>query len=117
MFNSDTDLLFPPRAIPALRDLRGPAWKSLVERVMQTEGRHPDRLAFVLMMVRLSACASCQADSFRAMRGCTQCAAQTVRRFRGSDKELLALFDEALGEVEAQLRTIVQERGLNEQKS
>ena len=32
------------------------------------------------------------------MRGCTACARQTLRRFKGSDDELLALYEKALAE-------------------
>jgi hypothetical protein len=99
MYNIDTDLLFPPRVIPTLRSLRGPAWKELIDRVVEQEPTDIDRLAFVLLMIRLGGCISCHADSFRALRGCTHCAHQTIRRFRGSDQELLALFAEAQAEV------------------
>jgi len=103
MFNSDTDLLFPPRVIPSLHDLRGEAWQELVERAAQAEPTDIDRLAFVLLMIRLGGCTSCHADSFRALRGCTECASQTIRRFRGSDQELLTLFSKARQEVEVYL--------------
>jgi hypothetical protein len=100
MYNPDTDLLFPPRLIPQLRDLRGHAWRDLVDMVSQQNGAALERVAFVLLMARLHGCATCQADSFRAIQGCTQCSLQTVRRFRGSDDELLRLFGEAKEEVE-----------------
>ena len=100
MYNTDTDLLFPPRAISALRDLRGEPWQGLVDRVLALEPSAIDRLAFVLMMVRMGGCSSCQSDSFRAMRGCTQCSIQTVRRVSGDDQELLALFEDARDEIE-----------------
>ena len=103
MYNFDTDLLFPPRVIPSLRALRGSAWSKLVDQVMDKEPTDLDRLAFVLMLVRLGGCVSCHADSFRALRGCTLCAHQTVRRFRGSDQELLDLFAEAHMEIERYL--------------
>lgn len=99
MFNSDTDPLFPLRAIPYLRDLRGDAWRNLVDRVLSEEARNYESLAFVLMMVRLGSCTSCQADSYRAMRGCSQCAVQTIRRYRGGDDELIEQYEEALCEV------------------
>jgi len=99
MFNSDTDLLFPPRVIPTLRDLRGKAWRELVDRVVYLEPVHIERLAFVLLMIKLGGCTTCQADSFRALRGCTQCAYQTIRRYRGSDDELLHSFDEAKKQI------------------
>jgi hypothetical protein len=108
MYNIDTDLLFPPRVIPALRSLRGPAWRELIDRVMEQEPAGLDRLAFVLLMIRLGGCISCHADSFRALRGCTHCAYQTIRRYRGSDQELLELFAEAKAEVSRYLEKPVE---------
>lgn len=103
MYNSDTDLLFPPRVIPTLRNLRGESWRNLIDHVLNLEPTDLDRLAFILLMIRLGGCTSCQADSFRALRGCTQCAYQTVRRFRGSDEELLEMFADASREIERYL--------------
>ncbi len=100
MFNSDTELLFPPRVIPSLRDLRSEAWKNLVEDSLQQLSDSLERLAFVLLMVRLSGCTTCHADSFRAMRGCTQCAIQTVRRYRGNDQELMGMYTLARQDIE-----------------
>ncbi|MDR3577344.1 MAG: hypothetical protein P4L50_26075 [Anaerolineaceae bacterium] len=100
MYNSDTELLFPVRLIPGLGALRGETWKNLVDGL---SGADPDplgQLGFVLMMVRLNGCVACNADSYRAMRGCTQCARQTIRRFRGNDAELLEQFEQARLEVE-----------------
>ena len=103
MYNSDTDLLFPPRLIPSLRSLRGPDWQALVDRVMPLDQDDVERMSFVLMMIRLSSCTSCHADSFRALRGCTLCANQSVRRFHGSDDDLLQLYREAREEIEGYL--------------
>jgi len=100
MYNADTELLFPPRVIPALETQRGDGWKKLVNRVSKAEEGSLDRLAFILLMVRLNGCASCSSDSFRAMQGCTACARQTVKRFRGTDKEMVALFESAKPEIE-----------------
>src|SRR5437870_1548870 len=33
MYQTDTEMLFPTRVIPALKQLRGPDWKQLVEKV------------------------------------------------------------------------------------
>lgn len=104
MYNADTELLFPSRVISSLRSLRGEAWRELVDRVNDLPQDSLDHLAFVYMMVRLGGCISCNADSFRAMRGCTQCARQTIRRFRGTDQELIAQYQQARQEVEAQLQ-------------
>ena len=60
----------------------------------------PEHLSFVLMMVKINGCTTCNADSFRAMRGCTQCAVLNIRRYRGSDKELLKQYSKAQKEVE-----------------
>lgn len=100
MFNFDTELLFPPRVIPSLRDLRNESWKNLVDASLQQPPDGLDRLAFVLLMVRLAGCTTCHADTFRAMRGCTQCAIQTVRRYRGNDKELQGMFNLARQDIE-----------------
>jgi len=55
--------------------------------------------AFGLMMIRLDGCLTCHADSYRAMRGCTTCAQQTIARFKGSDEELLQRFEWARRDV------------------
>lgn len=99
MYNSDTELLFPSRVIPELRDLRNKPWRELVDRVADKAPDDLDHLAFVLMMVEVDGCTSCNADSFRAMRGCTQCAFQNVRRFRGPDRELVKMFTNARREL------------------
>ncbi len=103
MYNQDTEVLFPLRVIPILASLHGEGWRQLVERVRSENSLPAERHAFVLMMVRMCGCAACNADSFRAMRGCTQCARQTVRRNRGGDRELLELYQQARREVEAYL--------------
>jgi hypothetical protein len=66
---------------------------------MGLEPTNPDRIAFVLMMVRIGGCASCQSDSFRAMRGCILCSSTTVKRYKGSDQTLIDLYNEAEKDV------------------
>ncbi len=95
----ETEMIFPPRVIPKLRDLRGKEWQKLVDRVSTLPEMHPDKLAFMLMMIRLDGCLRCDADSYRAMRGCELCARQAVRRFKGSDKDLLKQFESAQKDV------------------
>ena len=97
------EILFPPYAIPYLKDLRGPKWQQLIEHVLRLKEDHPEALAFSWMMMRLDGCRTCEVDSFKAMQGCVACAVLTVRRFKGSDAELLKLYDEALKEVQAYL--------------
>jgi hypothetical protein len=98
-------LLFPADTIPHLRQTRGETWKALVDRVTGLPEDHPEFLAFVLLMIRLDGCMACETDSYRAMRGCTPCARQTLRRFKGSDADLLGRYREALEDVQAHLET------------
>ncbi len=100
MENNEIDVLFPPRIIPQLMDLRGDVWRELVNEVLRLEPAAPQRLAFVIMMVRLGNCPSCHSDTYRAMRGCLACATQTVKRFRGSDTDFVRLYQDALLEIE-----------------
>lgn len=104
MYQSDTEMLFPSRVIPTLKNLRGAAWQNLVERVSQQEDGEAGTLAFGLMMIRLNSCLSCHADSYRAMRGCTACAQLSVARFREDDEVLLKLYKKAEKDVEAYLQ-------------
>lgn len=96
---TNNELMFPNYVIPMLRDMRGAAWRNLIDRVADLSSRDPEKLAFVLMMMRLNGCLDCETDSYRAMRGCALCSAQTLRRFKGSDDELLAAYDEALADM------------------
>lgn len=100
MYNSDTELLFPIRVINNLESLRGAQWQQMVNTVKEPE----EQIAFVLMMVRMSGCMACNADSFRAMRGCTACARQNIKRFKGSDQDLTELFQQSLRETQVYLQ-------------
>jgi hypothetical protein len=104
MYNSDTEVLFPSRVIPLLRSLHGDEWRRLIDYIHSAESSSAERYAFVLMMVRICGCVGCNADSFRAMRGCTQCARQTVRRLRGSDREIIDQYRQVQREIEAYLQ-------------
>ena len=96
-----TEILFPPRLIPQLRDAGGPEFRKLVDRVGSLDEAHPESLAFTLMIIRLDGCLECETDSFRAMRGCLACALQNLRRHRADERELLKLYKSALKEVQA----------------
>ncbi len=103
LYQDDTDMLFPVRVIPSLGNLRGDGWQHLVAHVRAQPETAPDVLAFGLMMIRLNACLSCTADSYRAMQGCTHCALHTVRRFKGADHDLVMRWQDARREVLAYL--------------
>ncbi|GAB4468009.1 MAG: hypothetical protein Kow00124_01690 [Anaerolineae bacterium] len=98
---TNNELLFPDYVIPLLRDMRGEGWRELVDSVVNLPAGAPEKLAFVLMMVRLNGCLECETDSYRAMRGCAMCATQTLRRYKGADSELLEAYHKALEDVRA----------------
>lgn len=106
---ADNELLFPPHVIPVLANSRGADWKALVERVVELPQDHPESLAFSLMMIRLDGCMACETDSYRAMRGCSACALQTLRRHKASDADLLRRYDKALGDVHGHLETLTEQ--------
>jgi hypothetical protein len=104
MYNPDTELVYPLRVTPVLGTMRGNDWQLLIGRISSTQADLVDQYAFVLLMVKLSGCLACNADSFRAMRGCTQCARQTIRRYRGNDKDLIEIFNLSRREVETYIQ-------------
>jgi hypothetical protein len=99
MVNDETEILFPSRLIPSMRTLRGGDWSRLIDQMEGTDPASQVHLAFVLLMIKLCGCVNCTADSFRGMRGCSQCSKQTIKRFRGDDEELIRLYHEAELEV------------------
>lgn len=98
-YHNDTEILFPMRIAPQLRDLRGGPWRQLVTDAIQAPEDSPEQLAFSLLLIRLDGCLTCHTDCYRAMRGCTVCAVTAVRRFRGKDEELVQMYHSALREV------------------
>ncbi len=96
---TDNALLFPHHIISSLKNARGPEWETLVRRIENLPECHEESLAFMLLMVRLNGCLSCETDSYRAMRGCTACTLQTLRRYKGTDADLLDAFADALSTV------------------
>ncbi|HLV43786.1 MAG TPA: hypothetical protein VKY39_02440 [Aggregatilineales bacterium] len=99
LYQNDAEIIFPARVIPLLRNLRGRQWQQLVDRVAGSQPGSLERQAFTLMMVRLDGCLTCHADSYRAMRGCTLCAQQTIVRYKGSDEDLAAAYERAVNDV------------------
>lgn len=98
------ELLFPAHLISSLRDLREEEWQELVDRVSVLPETDPDSLAFVLMMIQLDGCMKCNSNNFKFLRGCFLCATQTIQSFKGSDKQLLKLFEKARIQIDKELK-------------
>jgi len=101
----DSEILFPSRCIPHLRGLRGQKWAKLIDRIAALPDGHEDVLGFSMMMINLSSCLTCDLDSYRASLGCCTCARRTITGFKGSDEDLIDLFEEARKEVRAYLKS------------
>jgi len=86
-------LLFTPQLIASLRDVRGEEWAQLVDQLSTLPETHLDALAFSMMIIQLNGCVTCEMDSYRAQRGCAACARHTIITYKGSDKQLLNLFE------------------------
>ncbi len=95
----DSEILFPPRCIAQLRDLRGTSWQNLVDKVTRLPHHHAEVLAFGLLLIRLGSCLTCDLDSYRASLGCCTCARRTISGYKGSDEDLLAQYQKMLDEV------------------
>jgi hypothetical protein len=99
----ESEILFPSRCIPQLQNLRESEWANLVDHITHLPDGHEDVLGFSLMMIRLGSCLTCDLDSYRASLGCCTCARRSVAGFKGSDRELIQLFEEAREEVRGYL--------------
>ena len=102
--HTKAELLFPAHLIPSLRELRGEEWKGLVDRVASLPETHPDSLAFVLMMIELDGCIIGNSNNYKILRGCYLCATQTIQSYKGSDNDLLELYNRAKTELSSHLQ-------------
>lgn len=102
--HAKAELLFPAHLIPSLRDLRGEEWRDLVDRVAALPETHPDSLAFVLLMIELDGCLKCNSNNYKFLRGCYLCATQTIQSYKGTDSELLEMYQRARKELSANLQ-------------
>lgn len=103
---TQNEILFPHYAIESLRDTRGPQWRAFVDHIVSLPETNEAPLAFMLLMIRLNNCLECETDSYRAMRGCGPCSAQTIRRFKGNDADLIQLYEKALEDVRGQIMVV-----------
>jgi hypothetical protein len=104
MYNPDTDLLFPPRILPALADLLDTAWEELINCVIVAGPGSLEQVAFILMMARMNNCVTCNSNSYRAINGCTICTKQSLKHFSDTDETLNEMFHTTREEVKQYLR-------------
>jgi len=109
MLNPDTELVFPIRVLPHLKHLRSEIWESITEKVIERPNDLSNQMAFTLMMTKIAGCLTCDSDSFRAIRGCTLCTQQALKRYRGSDKELEILLNKSQEKVKKYLEKRIEE--------
>ncbi len=100
----DTELFFPLRLAHRLKEARSDEWKKLINQISRIDGCNLNSLSFQLVMVRLAGCANCDSDSYRAMRGCEFCAKQTLKRYKGTDSDLMNLFQNTKEEIKEYLQ-------------
>ena len=98
---TDNEILFPHYAIPSLRNTRGSAWKRFIDGLTGKAETSAEVIALMSVMIELNGCLACETDSYRAMRGCSPCAQQVLRRFKGTDEELIAMYEAALSKFHA----------------
>jgi hypothetical protein len=101
--HTKAELLFRAHLIASLRELRGEGWRALVDRVAALPETHPDSLAFVLMMIELDGCLRCNSNNYKFLRGCYLCATQMVQSYKGTDGDLIELYNKARSELTLQL--------------
>ncbi len=75
----------------------------LVAKMSDPKTAIVEKIAFTALVTKLAGCAGCNADSFRAMRGCTQCSRQVLKRHKATDQDLLSVYTECLKEVQSYL--------------
>jgi hypothetical protein len=100
----DTELFFPLRLVHCLKDSRAYEWKKLINQISKIDGCNINSLSFQLLMVRLAGCANCDSDSYRAMRGCEFCAKQTLKRYKGTDTDLVNVYYRTKEEIKEYLQ-------------
>jgi hypothetical protein len=98
MLNPDTELIFPIRILPKLINLRGEIWEKNITEVLETNDL-VSQVGMIVLMIKVAGCITCNADSYRAIRGCTLCSQQAIKRYKGTDKELSQIFRKSCTKV------------------
>ncbi len=103
---NDTEYIFPASLASQLSDIREEKWKQLIQTITGNGVSDVDQISLIYLIARISGCSTCNSDAFRAMKGCLVCAKNAIKRFRGTDAELVAQFEQARNEVTEYLSTV-----------
>jgi hypothetical protein len=115
MLNPDTELVFPIRILPLLKDLRGEIWKQIITEVLESNNL-VSQVGITILMIKVAGCTTCNADSYRAIRGCTLCSQQAIKRYKVPDKELNQFFRKSCNKVKIFLEKREREASLTPYK-
>ena len=96
-----TFTLFPTFALPKLGRMRGRRWSRLVERVANLPATDPEHMAYTLMMRRLSHLVGPRDSHVCFEPGCVTCALDVLKRYQGSERDLMQEYHTTLNEVKA----------------
>lgn len=75
-----------------MKNLRGVGWKLLVKETTENDTDLINKVTITLLIARLCGCVTCNADSYRANRGCRICSQQAIKRCKNSDIELESMY-------------------------
>jgi len=60
----------------------------LIEKTIEKNVDVANKISMTLLIAKVSGCITCNADSYRANRGCKLCSQQAIKRYKNSDIEL-----------------------------
>ncbi len=102
---ADQRILFPLEILPELKEVRTAVWRDFIDDFSEKPTAIITRVAMEITMSRLVGCMNCEADSFRAMRGCLACARQSIKRCKEPDEAIIEVFHQTEGEIEEFIKT------------
>jgi hypothetical protein len=105
-------LLFPLEILPELLNERSAAWQRFLAEFLANGESLVPKTAMIVLLSRMIGCAGCEADSFRALRGCLPCAKQALKRNRENDTAIIALYRVTENEIKRYIKANKLEYGI-----
>ena len=96
-----TTTLYPTYAVQHLRAMKGKGWRRLIDRVARLPVVHPEAIAFTLMIRRLGALIGSKGRMFRMDVECVLDIVELLKRYEGTERDLLDEYRHTLVEVES----------------